>query len=60
MQIIKKETIRFSDSENRACDIVQAMLEGIQRECSDPRLAKLANDINCKLYDLYEYLEVDE
>ena len=60
MQIIKKETIRFSDSENRACDLIQVMLESIQRECSDPRLAKLANDINCKLYDLYDYLEVDD
>ena len=60
MQIIKKETIRFSDSENRACDLIQAMLESIQRECSDPRLMKLANDINCKLYDLYDYLEDDD
>ena len=60
MEIIKKETIRFSDNENRAYDIVQAMLEGIQRECSDPKLAKLANDINCKLYDLYDYLEDDD
>lgn len=60
MEIIKKETIRFSDSENRACDIVQAMLEGIQRECSDPRLAKLANEINYRLYELYEYLEDDD
>jgi hypothetical protein len=60
MEIIKKETIRFSQKESDACDMVQAMLEGIQRECSDPRLAKLANDINCKLYDLYDYLEDDD
>lgn len=60
MIIIKKEMIRFSEQENKALDIVQAMLEGLSREASDPSLAKLANDINCKLYDLYDYLEDSE
>ena len=59
MQIIKKETIRFSDNENKACDLVHAMMESIQRESSDPRLTKIANEISCHLYELYDYLEED-
>ena len=42
MQIIKKETVEFSEKETEAIQLVTQICTGLMREASDPNLKKLA------------------
>ena len=49
MNIVKRETIEFSEKESNALDLVLNMCFGIEREATDPELQELAKELSCKL-----------
>lgn len=55
MNIVKKETIEFSEKESNALDLVLDMCLGIEREATDPELQKLAKELSYKLSILWGY-----
>ena len=57
MQIIKKETLRFSENEKEAMDLVQKVMDGLIRHAEDPRIALLARDISLNLSELMMFEE---
>lgn len=52
MEIIKKETVRFSDKERQALDMTIILLYGIYENSADPNLSKLAGEVSAKLNEL--------
>lgn len=52
MEIIKKETVRFSDKENQALEMTIILMNNICKVATDPSLEKLAEDVSIKLNDL--------
>ena len=58
MNIVKKEILEFSEKETKAVELVTDMCYGIKRESANPELIKLAEEIICKLNELWGYVEV--
>ena len=52
MELIKKETVRFSDKERQALDMTIILMNGLYEAAADPSLAKLAGDVSIKLNEL--------
>lgn len=52
MEIIKKETVRFSDAERRSIEMTIILMNNLYKVATDPSLVKLADDISIKLNDL--------
>lgn len=57
MDIIKKEILNFSEKESDALHLVIEMCWGINREATNPKLLKLADEISYKLCVLWGYKE---
>ena len=57
MNIIKKESLEFSEKETDALQLVTEMCLGIEREANNPELRKLAKEIFNKLSELWGYEE---
>ena len=57
MQIIKKETLEFSEKETDAISLVCHMCDGLMKEATDPQLQKLAEEILLKVSELWEWEE---
>ena len=57
MEIIKKETVRFSDTEERALATVACLAGGLMREASDPSLKKIGEILAYNVGSLYKYME---
>ena len=52
MQIIKTENLRFSDKEQQALEMVIILMNGIDKECQDPNLVKLADSVSIGLNEI--------
>lgn len=52
MEIIKRETVRFSDAERRSIEMTIILMNNLYKVATDPSLVKLADDISIKLNDL--------
>lgn len=57
MEIVKKETIRLSDSEERALATIVCLAGGLMREASDPSLKKVGEILTHNIGSLYKYME---
>jgi hypothetical protein len=57
MEIIKKETIRLSDAEERALPIVACLAGGLMTEASGPSLKKIGEILAYNIGSLYKYIE---
>ena len=60
MEIIKKETVRFSDTEERALGTVACLAGGLMREVSDPSLKKIGEILAYNIGSLFQYVEEEE
>lgn len=61
MEIIKKETVRFSDKESQALAMTIILMDNLYKTATDPNLVKLADDVSFKLNELIcDYLEDDD
>ena len=52
MEIIKKETLRFSDKESQALEMTIILMNNIYKVATDPNLVKLGDEVSIKLNDL--------
>ena len=52
MELIKRETVRFSDMERRALDMTIILMNNLYKIANDPNLVKLADDVSIKLNEL--------
>ena len=52
MEIIKKETVRFSDKESQALEMTIILMNNLYKVATDPSLVKLAEDVSIKLNEL--------
>ena len=52
MEIIKKETVRFSDKESQALEMTTILMNNLYKVATDPNLVKLADDVLIKLNEL--------
>ena len=60
MEIIKKETVRFSDMERRSIEMTILLLQNLTDNATSPRLAEIAGGIADNLGDfMLEYEEED-
>jgi hypothetical protein len=57
MEIIKKETLRFSDAEQRSLDMAFMLMENIANCASNPEIVRHAEHIIAHLSDIYDYIE---
>lgn len=57
MELIKKETIRLSDAEERALATIACLAGGLMREASDPSLKKIGEILAYNIGSLYKYTE---
>lgn len=57
MEIIKKETLRFSDAEQRSLDMTFMLMENIVNCATDPELRRHAEHITAHLSDIYDSIE---
>ena len=58
MEIIKKETVRFSDKERQALEMTIVLMNNLYKIANDPSLIKLADVVSIKLNDLIcDYVE---
>jgi hypothetical protein len=57
MEIIKTETLRFSDCEQRSLDMAFMLMENISNCATDPELRRHAEHITSHLSDIYNYIE---
>lgn len=57
MEIIKTETIRLSDAEERALATIACLAGGLMREASDPSLKKIGEILAYNIGSLYKYIE---
>ena len=60
MELLKKETIRLSDSEERALATVACLAGGLMREASDPSLKKIGEILAYNVGSLYKYIEEEQ
>ncbi len=59
MEIIKSETLRFSECEQRSLDMAFMLMENIVNCATDPELRRHAEHITNHLSDIYNYIEED-
>lgn len=52
MEIIKKETVRFSDKESQALEMTIILMNNLYKVATDPDLVKLVDDVSIKLNEL--------
>lgn len=57
MIIKKKETVEFSDHEQRCIDMTMMLMENIVNHAEDPRLIEAASWVTEKLGEVYNYIE---
>ncbi len=57
MQIVKSETIRFSDNELRAIEMTTMLIENVVRSATDPNLIEVASALDKNLCDFWDYVE---
>ena len=57
MEIIKKESLAFSEKEVEAIDLVREICSGLMREATDPELIKLAETVYNNLTELWGWEE---
>ena len=57
MQIIKRETIKFSEQEQRCFDMAYMLMENLCNCATDPELRRHAEHITTHMADIYNYLE---
>ena len=57
MEIIKKETIRFSDYELRCFEMAMNLMEAIENCASNPNLTKAAANAGKYMCDVYDFIE---
>ena len=57
MDIIKRESIRFSKEELRCMDMTFMLMEGLINHASDPEIIRHAEHITGHMSDLYDYIE---
>lgn len=57
MEIIKRETIKFSDQEQRCFDMVYMLMENLYNCATDPELRRHAEHITGHMSDIYDYFE---
>ena len=57
MELIKKETIRLSDTEERALATIACLAGGLMREASDPSLKKIGENFAYNIGSLQKYFE---
>ena len=57
MEIVKTETIRLSDVEERALATIACLAGGLIREASDPSLKKIGEILAYNIGSLYKYIE---
>ena len=54
MEIIKKETVKFSEQEKDALQMVSRICTGLMQEADDPDLRKLAKETFENIYKILE------
>ena len=57
MEIIKKESLAFSEKEVEAIDLVCEICTGLIREATNPKLIKLAETVYNNLTELWGWEE---
>lgn len=57
MEIIKTESLRLSECEQRSLDMAFILMENITNRATDPELRKHAEHIIAHLSDIYDYIE---
>jgi hypothetical protein len=57
MEIIRHETIKFSDQEQRCFDMVYMLMENLYNCATDPELRRHAEHITAHMDDVYGYFE---
>ena len=60
MEIIKKETIRLSDAEERALATIAGVAGGLMKEANNPSLKKIGETLAYNIGSLYKYIEEEE
>lgn len=60
MEIIKKESIRFSDRELCCFEMAMTLMEAIENCASNPELTKAAANAWNYMSNVYDYIEEDE
>lgn len=60
MEIIKTESIRFSDNELRCFEMAITLMETIENCASNPNLTKAAENAWKYMCDVYDYVEEEE
>lgn len=61
MRIVLREEIILSKKESEAFDLVEKVLEGLQREVKDIFLLRQVEDMLDSMYSIYEHItEVEE
>lgn len=57
MEIIKTETLRFNECEQRSLDMAFMLMENISNCATDPELRRHAEHITAHLSDIYNYIK---
>jgi hypothetical protein len=52
MELIKKETVRFSDKESQALEMTIILMNNLYKVATNPSLVKLADDVSIKLNEI--------
>lgn len=60
MEIIKKETIKFSENELRSVEMAIMLMENLANYASDPNLVSNAKQAYDSLIEVYDYIEEEE
>lgn len=60
MELIFTEKIKLSPNEDKAIELVLAVMGGIQRAATDPHLRNAADAVIGGLYEVFDHLEQEE
>ena len=60
MELIKREFIKLSPDEDKAIDLVLAVMGSIQRNTTDPHLKNAADAVVGGLYEVLDHLEQED
>jgi hypothetical protein len=52
MELIKKETVCFSDKESQALEMTIILMNNLYKVATNPSLVKLADDVSIKLNEI--------
>ena len=55
MTIVKNETVKFSEEEEKAISIVERIVENLHLHATDPKLVQAAKELDEKMTEFFYY-----